>query len=566
MSAISLYLHQVVHGERNRLSAEGKGRIYIKILGGRGEIRSADSVVLAGSQASFHLFSREPMSKEQMSNRLKAAGLVAGWARMQKQDRPVYLPYLIASNIPVSQAVWIFAHPENFPEFALEVFPSRVYRASESWGNVLGYIGEISQQELEEKQDEGYIPGDWIGKLGLERQYEARLRGTPGYVLIDSFAGGAWKQVKKKVNPVAGESLALTLNSSLQEIAYQYLKNIGKPGTVLIADAQSGAIRAFASYPSFEPGIFTSSGTENERNRVLRDPMRPMIHRASSGLYSPGSVFKLVVAIAALASGKFHPSSSFTCTGSMLIGKREFRCWKSGGHGTISFHQAISQSCDVAFYKMGMALGPETLAKWANILGFGQSTGLDFPFEKKGVIPTEGWKKKTLGEKWFAGDTANLSIGQGFILTTPAQILQFLLILNGGGFSPKLHLTEQTSDKDGKQRLVVPEMVWDAVLTGMEKAVTEGTATRCLSPYFKVWGKTGTAEVAGKAPHSWFAALAQIGEEMFAGVALVEGGGKGSATALPLLCSVFQYIAHQQNLAPPPKIGILLPPMEMESD
>ncbi|MFN4181806.1 MAG: penicillin-binding transpeptidase domain-containing protein, partial [bacterium] len=441
---------------------------------------------------------------------------------------------------------------QEYSEFFLEMFPVRVYRASEALGNVLGYIGEISREELEKKQEEGYIPGDLLGKLGLEKEYEAKLRGKPGYVSVEIYAGAEHKKVRKEKEPIAGEPLHLTIQSDLQELAYARLQKIGKPGTVVLADAQTGAVLTFASYPSFDPNVFLSLQRVEERMQILSDLKRPLIHRATSGQYPPGSVFKLVVALAALSSGKFHPASTFSCPGSLQIGERLFKCWKSDGHGNINFIQAISHSCDVAFYKMALTLGPETLEKWAKILGLGQPTGIDFPFEKTGVVPNPIWKRKHQGVEWYAGDTANFGIGQGYLLTTPLQILQLLLIIHHDGYAPKLHLTEEEKNQAKKQWVILPREYWDAVKKGMEQAVREGTAQKCFSPFYRVWGKTGTAQVSGQQDHSWFTALAKIGESDYAGVALVEGGGKGSATALPLLCSLFQFIAYQKNLAPLP--------------
>ncbi|MHA2611729.1 MAG: penicillin-binding transpeptidase domain-containing protein [bacterium JZ-2024 1] len=552
LEVFSLFLHQIVFGEKNREIARGRGRIYIKILGGRGEIRSADGKLLAGNQASFHLFHRGGMSPDEMKKKLLLAGISPGLAYPLKPDRPIYLPYLIASNIPVATAVWILARPQEYSDFFLEMFPVRVYRVSEAWGNILGYIGEISREELEKKREEGYIPGDWLGKIGLEKEYEEELRGTPGYVSVEIYAGTEQKKVRKEKEPIAGQPIHLTIHSDVHEMAYAQLQKIGKPGTVVLADAQTGAILAFASYPSFDPNVFLSPQRAEEKIQILSEPKRPLIHRASFGQYPPGSVFKLVVALAALSSRKFRPSSTFFCPGFLQIGDRRFKCWKSPGHGNINFIQAISHSCDVAFYKMALALGPEMIEKWAKILGLGQPTGIDFPFEKKGLVPSPIWKRKHLESEWYAGDTANFAIGQGYLLTTPLQVLQLLLIIHNEGYAPKLHLRQEEKTPQKKQWVILPREYWDTVKKGMEQAVREGTAQRCSSPYYNAWGKTGTAQVSGQQDHSWFAALAKIGGEYYAGVALVEGGGKGSATALPLLCSLFQFIAYQKNLAPLP--------------
>ncbi|GAI82593.1 unnamed protein product, partial [marine sediment metagenome] len=294
-----------------------------------------------------------------------------------------------------------------------------------------GYVGEISRGELERDISSDYKPGDMVGKYGIERYMGKYLRGESGGKQVEVNVAGRELKVLGKIDPVPGYNVVLTIDSYLQNIAWDALEE--KAGSVIVMDPRDGAVLAMVSRPSFDPNLFNRGISIGNWEKLLNNPLHPMENRSVSGQYPPGSTYKLIVAAAALEEGLITPETSFFCSGTFKLGNRTFRDWKRGGHGKISLHRAITESCDVYFYNLGKLIGVSKLAEYARGFGLGAKTGIGFSGEKKGLVPTKEWKLNRFGEPWQIGETICLAIGQGFILVTPMQLLNAYCALANGG-------------------------------------------------------------------------------------------------------------------------------------
>ncbi|HRU33418.1 MAG TPA: penicillin-binding protein 2, partial [bacterium] len=408
--------------------------------------------------------------------------------------------------------------------------------------HILGYIGEVSSEEMKIFQEDGVRMGDTIGKAGIERGYQVALMGVRGGEQVEVDAMGRPIKVLGTVPPIPGSTLVTTIDLDLQRIATESLKRRGLPGAIVAIDPQNGDILAMVSSPDYDPNSFAKGISAKEWERLL-SPERPLLNRAISAVYPPGSTFKVAVALAALAEDIVNEDSVFYCPGSMVIGNRRFKCWTS--HGRIDFLDAIADSCDVSFYTMGIKVGAEKIARYARLLGLGDLTGVDIPGETRGLIPEPSWKK----EPWYIGDTANMSIGQGYVQVTPIQMAVLASTVANGGKVYKPRVVSEIVNQDGTKTSQPAVLVRDLskfkkeiaiIKKGMKMVVDTGTGTSARVNGISVAGKTGTAEnfptksnPQGK-DHAWFIAYAPTDNPKIALSIVVEQGGHGGSTSAPI--------------------------------
>jgi penicillin-binding protein 2 len=351
------------------------------------------------------------------------------------------------------------------------------------------------------------------------------------------------------VPPIPGSTLVTTIDLDLQRIATESLKRRGLPGAIVAIDPQNGDILAMVSSPDYDPNSFAKGISAKEWERLL-SPERPLLNRAISAVYPPGSTFKVAVALAALAEDIVNEDSVFYCPGSMVIGNRRFKCWTS--HGRIDFLDAIADSCDVSFYTMGIKVGAEKIARYARLLGLGDLTGVDIPGETRGLIPEPSWKK----EPWYIGDTANMSIGQGYVQVTPIQMAVLASTVANGGKVYKPRVVSEIVNQDGTKTSQPAVLVRDLskfkkeiaiIKKGMKMVVDTGTGTSARVNGISVAGKTGTAEnfptksnPQGK-DHAWFIAYAPTDNPKIALSIVVEQGGHGGSTSAPIAAEIISY-------------------------
>ncbi|HOO55414.1 MAG TPA: penicillin-binding protein 2 [bacterium] len=445
----------------------------------------------------------------------------------------------------------------------VEAVPKRSYPGGESMAHVTGYVGEVSKEELHRWRNKGYEPGDRIGKSGLEAWYENYLNGSKGKRKFFVDARGNFLGDIDRERPMGGKPLRCTIDTRLQKIAYEELRRNGRKGAVVFMDSRSGELLVLATCPSFEGNLSVEGFSPQAWAGLHDDPENPLLNRAVSVTVPVGSVFKLVVAAAAIQEGIVKPDTMFSCGGRYELGTRVFRCWKEAGHGKISFVDAIAESCDVVFYQVGRDLGVTKIKKYAKILGFGSKTGVDLPGESIGLLPDPEWKKTFRHSDWYEGDTVNLSIGQGFMQASPIQALVMTNVFATRGMLVTPHLNMDSERKP--ERVELSEKTIDIVREGMRRAVLSGTAVRLRNFPVSSSGKTGTAEDKPRPdPHAWYVGYAPADRPVLTYAVFVENGGHGSSDALPIAKKVLERAMELGYIDKDTETGSMLEPVEFE--
>ncbi|MCU0611273.1 MAG: penicillin-binding protein 2 [Candidatus Eisenbacteria bacterium] len=429
----------------------------------------------------------------------------------------------------------------------------RRYPAGAAVGNLVGYIAEVSEKEL--NPDSPYRMGDLIGRSGLERQYESVLRGERGFEFIQVDAAGRELgpvPERSAIAPIPGHDLRLSIDQNLQTLAWDLI-GPDRQGAVVALDPRRGDVLALVSRPSFDPNVLGSGMGHAVWAQLNSDSLFPLLNRPIQCAYPPGSTFKIATAAAALAEGVIQPSDRKTCTGAFLFGGRPFGCWKKTGHGSVDLRKAIVESCDVYFYQVGLAIGLERLSRWAHVFGFGEPTGIDLVNERSGLFPTVDWFNTTYGRgRWSRGTVVNLAIGQGEVLATPLQIAQFVGAIGNDGvmFAPRIAMESRDpvtgrrtvlADPKGRRLPLSPQTI--ALLKDAMAGVTEdphGTAGRSRIPGVVMGGKTGTAQNPHGEDHAWFVGYAPADHPIIVACAFVERGGHGSSEAAPVASGVIK--------------------------
>jgi penicillin-binding protein 2 len=503
---------------------------------------------------------------EEIEERLKA----------QKRRAP-FKPVKIKSDINWNELALLESNRVHLPGLIVDVRPRRAYDYGELASHLIGYLGEIDENELKQAKEATYRMGALIGKYGVEYRWEDDLRGVDGGRQIEVDALGREIRPLGTVEPFPGNNLFLTIDLDLQKTAEEAYQD--KNGALIAMDPKTGRILAMVSKPSFEPDIFARNILQEEWKSLLENPHHPLQNKGIQGQYPAGSVFKIITAIAGLESGMITPDTTFNCTGAFHYGNRDFRCWKEGGHGAISLHRAIVESCDVYFYQVGLKVGVDLIAHYANEFGLGKVIGISLPHEKPGTVPSSSWKKKRFGVPWYSGETLSFAVGQGYLNATP---LQLLMLISGVANDGKLYqprVVEKVEDIYGKKlkeyppvelgRADVSEKTLQIIQEALRGAVNDphGTGWTCLLKEVKVAGKTGTAQVVrlpenfkkgdmNRMPqkyrdHAWFVAYAPFEDPKISIAVLVEHGGFGASAAAPIAKKV---IAKYLNAEPSPPL------------
>ncbi len=493
-------------------------------------------------------------------------------------DHPRYMPTRLKEDIDWKTLVYIENNNYDLPGVRIEILPSRDYLYGDLASHLIGYLGEISPEELEKRKSEGFESGDQIGKMGVEKLYEKVLRGEKGRNYLEVDVHGFEQQQIKIHEPLPGNDLQLTIDVDLQQIAEQALA--GKAGAVVAMEVNTGRILAIVSSPALQLEEFIGGISAKAWNRMLNDPLKPLINKTVQGQYPPGSTYKVITAIAGLSEGVITPDTTFFCSGSIFFGNRRYGCWKKGGHGTVSLHRAIQESCDVYFYSVGQRLGVDNLARYALRFGLGKESGIELEHEKPGLIPTSDWKRKKYKEPWQEGETLSIAIGQGFDLTTPLQVCLMTSAIVNGGILYKPQIIEAIRDLDGTtvkkfSPVVVAsnlakKEVLELIKSGMVAVVNDphGTGKNARLKNITVGGKTGTSQVVRLAQlkdvpdeaipykyrdHAWFTSFAPAEKPEIAVTVLVEHAGGGGANAAPVAKIVLESYFELQAAAASPQ-------------
>ncbi len=521
----------------------------------------------------------------------------------------IFRPVLVSDNIPRDAALLIQEESGNLPGIQVQVQPRREYPGGALTAAIVGYTGPIPRESVDVYVEQGYVQTDEIGLAGLEATFEQTLCGEAGYraVVVDVY-GREVRGIGQPLSPVPGHNLVLTIDLELQRVAEEALRYglqaaYRRAGVAIAMDPRNGAVLAMVTLPSYDNNLFAQGISAKAYAELAEDLDHPLVNHAISGIYPPGSAFKIIPAAAGLEEEVITPRT--------LLGDSErldgandgviwlpnkyfpwdrrqdqpFYCWVHElgyGHGRINVVMALAESCDIFFYQLagGYArfegLGLEALDQYAQLFGLGQLTGIDLPAENPGLVPDAKWKRQVYGQSWVTGDTYNIAIGQGYVLATPLQMLNATVAVANGGYLYRPRLVYRTTDANGKVlQDFVPELIrelpiarehLDVVRQGMYEAVNweHGTATDAALPNVAVAGKTGTAEffidrnqdgwpdrdAEGNLPtHAWFTAFAPYEDPEIALVILIEGGGEGSQAAVPVAVEILQaYFAPEESL------------------
>ena len=469
-------------------------------------------------------------------------------AILKGKSKP-YDPLVVARDITFNQVAKVEMEMFNLPGVSIETIPEREYLFGNLGCHVLGYIGEISKRQLEQRDEGTYAPGDLIGKSGIELVSENTLKGKKGKRVFEVDARGQRVSVLDEKEPIPGHDVKLTPDYDLQAIARQSLGD--KAGAVVAMVPGTGEVLVMESTPGFDPGIFAASLTAQQWKDIVEDPMHPLQNRAMRGAYPPGSIFKIVVSLAAFRAEVLDPSATVFCPGYYSLGRVVFRCWKLEGHGDVDLVEAITKSCDVYFYTLGRTLGIDAIAEMGFQLGLGAKTGILLPDEASGLMPTRAWKRKRFNQPWHPGEHVIAAIGQGYTLVTPLQVAKAMgAVVNGGNvYTPRVVAMEKSVlERD----LAIPKRQIDLIKKGLQGVVedAQGTARSLWDRDISMGGKTGTAQVArgyvSRLPdeadipfkyrdHAWFFGFSPVENPEIVVVALVEHGGHGGAIAGPIV-------------------------------
>jgi len=463
-------------------------------------------------------------------------------------------PVTIRRDITMEQVSRLTEKALEISGLAVTQEPKRSYPYGALASHVIGYTGEITENQIKLKKYEKYKGGDIIGQTGIESWYDADLRGSDGLLYIQTDARGRQKKVTGTLDPEMGKNVVLTIDYRLQRFAEQRLADTGFNGVVIAVNPKNGEILSMVSKPDFDLNYFSGKVNVKEWKRLVRDPGKPLTNRAIQGLYSPGSIFKVAVGLGALNEGIIGLDDVFFCDGIYWIKTWPYKCWKRTGHGWVSFNKAVEQSCDIYFYKVGLKLKVESIYKYAVMFGLGERTGVDIPGEKSGLVPSREWKMRIAHSPWFPGNTVMMSIGQGYIISTPLQILDMICVMANGGYCMKPHIVRAITKKDRRiDRQIKQDLLFE--LKGVSKENIEtmqralrmvvksvgGTGKKAGSRSVEVAGKTGTVENQQGEPHAMFAGYAPYNDPQIAVYVLIEHGGGGGDMAAPVAGDVIEY-------------------------
>lgn len=543
-----LFYLQVIKGGEFQTRARSISRQTTLLPAQRGEIYDRDyklPFVINTDSFAVELTPAEipAARREEVFNRL-ADALSIPVSEITKRVPPsyyrLYQPISIMSQVPYSTISSIAERIDEFPGVSWYVKPVRNYLENGSISHVLGYVGDITRDELKLLYNQGYQSGDVIGKAGIEKQYDKLLRGRDGHEYRTVDVHG--KQVESGQGvvdpPVMGNNLVLTIDSKIQDVAEKALGN--RMGSVVVLKPATGEVLALVSYPWYDPNLFSGIDAGNSYMRLLADPNTPLIDRAIQSSYPPASTFKTIMTAGVLEEKCFPTDQKILCTGKVSYGDRVFNCWTHSGQGWLDLKHALEMSCDIYFWQVGREnLGVERIVNYASEFGYGKATGIDLPGEISGFIPTPQWKERRFHEKWTGGDTMNISIGQGSLLVTPLQMADTMAMICNGGIVYRPHVLKEIRDPASGAivRQIQPEVLirsrispetFQTLRENMRGVVAEGTARVPVNTKaVEIAGKTGTAEVGLKDHwHSWFASFApafpQDPNEAIAVVVMVE--------------------------------------------
>ena len=562
-----LYYLQIYQGKKYALLADSNRMSKRLLVPPRGTINDRNGTELALNMQNFQAM----LIPEQNHNIEKLLKDITPILQLSKDEitrikkdiahHRRYVPIKIKDTLSWEELSALMINNTRFPGLIIDEGVVRFYPYKHYTAHPLGYVGSVSEADLQ-KSDAPLlqVPGFKIGKTGFEKTYDEKLRGVEGNLIYEVNAYGRIMQEIEKKDGQKGQDIDLTLDIRLQQFAYDAFGQ--ESGAAVVLDVHTGEILAFVSVPSYDPNLFVDGISINNWNTLLNDEKNPLTDKAISGQYSPGSTFKIVVALAALEAGVINPKSTSFCSGKMKLGNHLFHCWRHSGHGRLNVVQAIKHSCDIFFYETALKVGIEKISAMSHKLGLGEIYDLGLENQKPGVIPNSKWKQEKLKQPWQKGETVIAGIGQGYVLVTPLQLVTMLARVVNGGYEITPTFIKKDNAFPPHKLNLKPENI-EIVKQGMFEVVNGigGTAVRARLKLkdIKMGGKTGTTQVRRISlkeraqgikrdedlpwkyrNHAWFMAYAPHDAPKYAVAVIVEHGRSGSGVAAPIASKILE--------------------------
>jgi penicillin-binding protein 2 len=580
---LRLWYLQILEGDRYfTLSTNNRLRVRV-VEAPRGFILDRHGEVMVENRPTFDLYA----TPEDVKNPPEVATTLAGILKVPaeeiearlKETRARSQPLLLRKDLDETMMVAVEERRLDLPGINLRIRPVRAYPIAGMAANLLGYVSEVNQAQLQREEYRDFRPGESIGQSGVERRYDAFIRGVDGGEQVEVDARGRALRVVSRNDPRSGSNVFLTIDRKIQEAAEAALA--GKKGTVVAMNPTTGEMLAMVSRPSYDPNLFAQRISGEDWQRIATDSTHPLQNRAFQAQYPPGSIFKLMVAIAGLESGALAPETRFSCPGQFYLGNVKFDDWKKGGHGSLDLRGAIVNSCNVYFYQAGLRTGIDEIVRVSRAFGLGEAPGLGLGDEAKGSLPNPHLKGR--GQPpWTAGNTVVSSIGQGLVVTSPMQLLTMVSAIANGGTIYRPWVVKKIVSLSGDvleeyepeaiRRVDVKPETLAFIRRAMLGVVEEGTGARSKVPGVPIGGKTGTAQVVKKGEekrqadlkdHAWFASFAPVDNPQIAVVVLVENGGFGGLVAAPVAKAVYEAAFRQRQTFARPAL-VEAPESELE--
>jgi penicillin-binding protein 2 len=579
MLAVSFWVLQVVQHAKFDEMAENNHQRTLALRAPRGLVFDRDGRVLVENRHSYSISIVREHTKD-INRTVRLLASVIGVDENRVRDivehhrrEPPYRPITIVQDASLAQVAAVTARRLDFelPDVVVEEVPTRRYPERLA-AHLFGYVGEVNDTQVAENDD--LKSGDIVGQAGIEKVYNTLLMGEDGARRVVVNSVGREIRTLEEEEPTEGKRVQLTVDYDVQKAIEDGFKAAGFNGAAVILDPSNGEVLGFMSRPAYDPNAFASGIDRATWASLNTDEYRPLNDRAIQGRYSPGSTFKMAVATAALEEGVITPDFKVTCTGAANFFGRPFKCWKKGGHGTVDLRHAIEQSCNVYFYTVGNMAGIDRIHKWATLLGLGEKSGIDLPNEIQGLVPSPEWKQQRFREKWYAGETISVSIGQGGVSVTPVSMAVYAATLANGGTRVTPHLLKAVDDGGGWKPVPAPEPQskvqlkpekLQAIRDGLWMVVNAaGTGRRASIKDHDVAGKTGTAQVIsneGRAAarttkdlrdNGWFVFFAPRDNPQIAGVVFLEHGMHGPNAAGVAHHVIDTFFAKREGRALPP--------------
>ena len=583
--AVGFWVFQIAQHEKFREMAENNRTRRLPLPAPRGVLLDRYGKVLVENQSTVNI----ALVREQTKNIPEVLHTLAAAAGVDEHElvdivsrrrrEPSFRPIVLIENATFAQYAAVKARSLELPGIIEQEVPARHYPANATAAHLFGYVGEISETQLQRSEYEGVDPGALVGQAGVELAYNKQLMGVDGAktVVVNSVGREIRELTGESKPPVIGRPMQLTIDADIQKAIEDGFTASGFNGAAIVMDPRDGGVLGFTSRPAYDPNAFAAGIDRSTYSSLVNNPLKPLQNRALQGRYSPGSTFKMAVGLAGLEEGVITPGFTVHCAGGANFYGRRFACWKKGGHGAVNLKSAIEQSCDVYFYTVGNMLGVDKINKWATLLGLGVKSNIDLPNELVGLVPSTQWKQEKMHEKWYAGETISVSIGQGQVSVTPVSMAVYAATLANGGTRITPHLVMAVDDGQGLKPVpppppqskveVTPEKL-EAIRQGMWGVVNGGgTGGRARVEGHDVCGKTGTAQVISNSArliaqaknknvdyrdNGWFIFFAPRDNPQIAGVVFLEHGIHGPNAASVAHHILATFFAKQDGKPLPP--------------